>query len=114
MKNYTIIIDEDAEKDLLELYTYIAVNDLIGKAEFFLKQILQEIESLKIWPERGLYPRELKEKGIFTLQEIYCKSYRIIYGIAGDAVIIVGVLDGRRDLKKILLKRLSLVTLEPI
>jgi len=104
--SYTVCLTADAERDLLELYRYVAVNDSIPKAHRLLDTIEKRIEGLASMPNRGNYPPELKRIGILDFREIFFKPYRIIYEVAGREVLVHCVLDGRRDLFDLLRKRL--------
>ena len=109
MKKYTIIISKDAKKDISEIYNYIAENDIVGKAKILLAELKKILNRLSFLPHRGHNVHELNSR---KLLEIYYKPYRIIYSITDNAVIIIGVLDGRRDLKKLLLKRFADIKME--
>lgn len=111
MQTYQIIISKIAEKDLLELFTYIAENDLSSKAVILLEEIIKKFGTLSLLPERGQYVCTYQELDFY---EIYHKIYRIIYTIIDNNVIIYGIVDGRRDLNKLLQKRLSDITPELI
>ncbi len=57
-------------------------------------------------PERGNAPKELRDLGITQYREIHDKTYRVIYQIIGDEVVIHCVVDGRRDMETLLHRRL--------
>lgn len=103
-----------AEKDLFELFTYISESDYAGKAEAFSKNLLKKINSLVYFPEWRQRVQETTKANNSRLYKIFYTSYRVIYEIRGDTVIIHSIVDGRRDLEKLLLKRLSGVTLDVI
>jgi len=104
--SYTIHVTVDAERDLLELYRYVAVNDSPPKARRLLNSIEKAIGGLAILPNRGHYPPELERIGILDFRELFFKPYRIIYEVAGAEVLVHCVLDGRRDLVDLLRMRL--------
>lgn len=97
---------EDAEQDILDLYTYISQSDSPEKAQHVIGKIKEISSSLKNHPNRGHFPRELERIGIMEYREIHFKPYRIIYRIAGNEVYIHCILDSRRDLQELLEKRL--------
>ena len=57
-------------------------------------------------PEPGRIVPELLKQGISRYREIIIKSCRIIYGIEGDKVYVVSVIDRRRNMEDLLLSRL--------
>ena len=104
--NFTVYIIEDAEQDIVDIYNYIARSDSTEKAEYFLNKIEEKCSSLHEFPDRGHIPPELERVGIFEYREIHFKPYRIIYQVIGPKVYVHSVLDGRRELQKLLENRL--------
>lgn len=108
---YSIFILEDAERDILDIYRYLLINESKNRADKFFDSIYKKIISLRTQPERGHCPKELRLLGIFEYFEIVLKPYRIIYRIINKKVFVYCVLDGRRDLQKLLQERLLRVNL---
>ncbi len=104
--SYKVFLTNDAAKDLDDIYEYIYVYDSPGKAEYVLNQIEKAIHNLKTFPERGSYPSELLNLGVKQYREIYFKPYRLIYQIRKEAVYIMLIKDGRRDIQTLLCRRL--------
>jgi toxin ParE1/3/4 len=102
---YTVHLVEDAEKDLFDIYRYMALNDSPEKAEKLLDHLEQTILKLETFPERGHYPPELERIGVREYREVFFKPYRIVYQIMKSEVFIHCVLDGRRDLQELLQNR---------
>ncbi|HEV2614099.1 MAG TPA: type II toxin-antitoxin system RelE/ParE family toxin [Gammaproteobacteria bacterium] len=105
MQTYSIIIVEEAENDLHDIWLYIAVNDLPAKADDLRVVLKKKCYSLSYIPERGRRVRELEELNIFDFYEIFYKPYRIIYKLVNTTVFIYGIFDGRRELKELLSER---------
>jgi plasmid stabilization system protein ParE len=61
---FELLLTEDAERDLEDIYNYIVEYDSRQKADYVLDRILEVTESLARSPERGLLPRELSALGI--------------------------------------------------
>lgn len=101
-----IYITEDAELDIIDIYDYIFLSDSSDSAEYVFDNIKKTCMSLADLPNRGHCPPELERIGILEYKEVHFKPYRIIYQIVSSKVYIHCVLDGRRDLQEILLKRL--------
>ncbi len=106
MKHFTVYLTNEAERDLRELYDYIALNDAPEKADYVLKKIEGAFSGLSETPGRGAYPKELLELGIREYREVFFKPYRIIYRVIGNRVYVLLIADGRRDLEKLLQRRL--------
>ncbi|MDO8446783.1 MAG: type II toxin-antitoxin system RelE/ParE family toxin [Deltaproteobacteria bacterium] len=102
---FTVHLIEDAEKDLLDIYQYIAMNDSVEQADTLLDHIEEAVQRLETFPLRGHIPPELERIGVFDFKEIHYKPFRIIYEIRKSEVFVHCVLDGRRDLQELLQKR---------
>jgi toxin ParE1/3/4 len=103
---FAVLLTADAARDLEDLYQYIAVHDVPGKADHVLTNIEKVFGSLSEAPERGVYPKELLTLGIRDYREIFFKPYRVIYRVAGDVVYVLLIADGRRDMQTLLQRRL--------
>jgi toxin ParE1/3/4 len=103
---YKIEITEQAIRDLEELYDYIYLKDVPGKVEYVIDKIESIVNELVDYPNRGVYPIELREIGIKEFREVFFKPYRIIYRIIKDTIYIMLITDGRRDMQALLQRRL--------
>lgn len=107
MKNdFEVFVIEDAEHDLLDIYTYLSRNDSAESAEYVFVAIQEKCLSLSTLPARGHVPPELERIGIFDFLEVHFKPYRIIYQIRDNEIYIHSILDERRSLQDLLQKRL--------
>lgn len=102
---FSVLLVEDAEKDLWEIYLYVAQNDSVEKADRLLDNLERAILKLETLPERGHFPPELERIGVREYREIFFKPYRIIYEVIRSEVFVHCVLDGRRDLQDLLQRR---------
>jgi toxin ParE1/3/4 len=103
---FTVLIAEDAERDLEDIFRYIAQTDAVANAERVLAALEQRCDLLAELPERGNIPKELSSLGITDYREAHFKPYRIIYRIRGREVLVYCILDGRRDMQSLLQRRL--------
>lgn len=103
---YKVQIIEDAEQDLFDLYSYIALTDSPAKAGELIDQLELFFRKLETTPHRGRIPPELKRIGVDQYRELIFKVYRIIYQIQSNNVFIHCILDSRRDLQEYLEQRL--------
>ena len=106
MREYNVQVDVEAEEDLFEIYTYVALNDSVERADKLFSALRRTCYKLKTLPLRGNIPRELFEIGVTEFRELHYKPYRIIYSIDSTAVYVHCILDGRRDIQTILQERL--------
>lgn len=103
---YKVNLSFSAEEDLFEIYQYVFFNDSTEKAEKLYSKLFEKCRALQEYPRRGHIPPELSLIGIKDFLEITYKPYRIIYQIIEKAVFIHCILDGRRDMQKLLQERL--------
>ena len=101
-----VLLTEDAERDLEDVYSYIAEHDCRQNADYVLDRLLQVTDSLATAPERGLVPRELGALGIREYRQVFFKPYRVIYRQIDQQVVIYISADGRRDMQSLLARRL--------
>ncbi len=101
-----VVVTQDAERDLEQLYSYIAEFDSPKNADAVLDRLLKVSASLTNTPERGSVPNELLGLGIRDYRQVFFKPYRIIYRVVGKRVVIYLVADGRRDMQSLLARRL--------
>jgi toxin ParE1/3/4 len=104
--SFAVFLTNDAARDLDELFDYVALHDGPQKADYVLGQIERAFSGLSKFPERGAYPKELLALGILEYREIFFKPYRIIYRVREKKVYILLIADGRRDMQKLLQRRL--------
>lgn len=75
------------------------------EAEALYQRIENCIDTLRSMPNRGRIVAELREVGVTAYREIVSAPYRIVFRVAGGDIILLGVLDHRRDLQELLLER---------
>ena len=106
MEQYSVLITNEADRDIEDLYDYIANKDSIDSANYVLDGLEKLILSLNEIPKRGHFPSELQIQGIKEYREVLFKPYRVIYEIVGQNVIVHLCVDGRRDMNTLLERRL--------
>jgi toxin ParE1/3/4 len=104
--HYEVLLTEGAEQDLEALHDHIAETDCVANADHVLDQLMEVVESLSQFPERGSYPKELISLGIRDYRQAAFKPYRVIYRVIGENVVIYLIADGRRDMQSLLARRL--------
>lgn len=101
----TVLWTEVAARDLERLASRLhEVAPL--RAAAIIDRILARGDSLATLSHRGRTPPELRPIIDRTWLEVVEAPWRILYRVVGDEVEIHAVLDGRRDLRDLLLERL--------
>lgn len=103
---FEVLLTEGAAQDLESIYDYISEFDCVANANYVLDALMEAVESLSKFPERGSYPKELIGLGIKEYRQTFFKPYRVIYRITDSKVIIYLIADGRRDMQSVLARRL--------
>ena len=105
-QRYSIIWSDMAERDLLAIIEYIADDSPSHACEIF-KEIKAKATGLHSFPERGRIVPELQEQGIVQYHELISGPWRIIYRVSDKHVYVLSVIDSRRSIEDILLRRLT-------
>ena len=105
-KSYQVLWSHTAQQDLTEIVEYIA-QDSIGDALAILEKLETKATLLITLPNRGRVVPELLHTDISQYRELISAPWRIIYRVENQKVLIMAVLDGRRDLQTVLLGRLA-------
>jgi len=105
VEKYAVKMTQQAEDDLNEIITFIAKNNP-QTAIKILGRIQAKIKTLDCFPSRGGYVAELLAKNIKDYRQITELPWKIIYRIDGKTVNILAIVDSRRDLQSILVKKL--------
>lgn len=103
---YEVLLTQGAERDLESIHDYIAEFDCVASADHVLDRLMEAVEGLAQFPERGSYPKELAALGIREYRQPAFKPYRVIYRVVGNQVVIYLIVDGRRDMQSVLARRL--------
>lgn len=94
-----------AENDLREIIGFISVESPANALKI-LKKITGKASNLYTLPERGRIVPELQGQVISQYRELIVHPWRLIYRIAEHQVYVLAVIDSRRNVEDILLKRL--------
>ncbi len=103
---FDVLLTAGAEQDLEAIHDYISAFDCVANANNVLDELLNVVERLAEFPERGSYPKELIGLGIKEYRQAFFTPNRVIYRVTGDQVIIYLIADGRRDMQSLLSRRL--------
>lgn len=103
---YEVLLTQGAEQDLESIHDCIAEFDSVADANHVLDRLMEIVDGLAQFPERGSYPKELVALGIKAYRQTAFKPYRVIYRVLGSRVVIYLIVDGRRDMQSVLARRL--------
>ena len=103
---YTVILLEEAIKDIEAIYRYIRKSGNKKAAKDMVQNIRKACNSLSENPERGHIPDELSQIGQFEYRQIIAKKYRIIYQLAKPNIFVFGIIHGNRNIGEVLRQRL--------
>ena len=103
---YEVLLTAGAEQDLESIHDYIAEFDSVANADHVLDRLMDVVDGLAQFPERGSYPKELVALGMKAYRQTAFKPYRVIYRVLGSRVVIYLIVDGRRDMQSVLARRL--------
>jgi len=106
-KKYFVKWTAPAREDVNEIIDFISKNN-INYAIKILDNIEEDVKNLGVFPERYRIVPELEKYGYLIYREIIVEYWRIIYKIENKYVYIMLVIDGRRNIEDLLLKKLIL------
>lgn len=104
---YRVWITSAAERDLEEIYDWIRDHDATAKADYVMDRLIRAAESIAALPNRGSRPRELPPGMHADYRQVFFKPYRVIYEVVGSDIFVHLIVDGRRNLQSLLLRRLT-------
>lgn len=102
---HRIVWTERAVRDLEAALAWVESESGPGEASNVLDRLERAISTLRSMPGRCRVVVELRELGIRSYRELFCAPYRIVFRVHGGEVVLLAVLDHRRDLEEILLER---------
>jgi toxin ParE1/3/4 len=93
-----VSLSPEADGDLVEIWDYLASEATEDAADRQLRQFEAAFERLQSWPHSGRKRDELAP----GMRSVPVHQYIIFYRIHADAVEVVRILHGRRDIASIL------------
>lgn len=105
-KKYRVVVPPSVMKDLREIVEYYyEVNR--GYSKKIFNKIIERIRELERLPQKGRIVPELKEHNIDAYRELIEENYRIVYRIFEEEVLLVSVIDARRNVEEVLIRKLQ-------
>ena len=94
---------QDDLNEIIEYYFSYSQNYV----ETTISEFEENVMSLQQHPKSGRIVPELERQGIIQYRELIQGYYRIIYKISKDKIIVLTVIDGRRNFEEIIIEKLS-------
>ncbi len=109
-KIYKIIFSKFAEDDLIEITEYYKNLNIESCKSLFLaiedKVNKLKVNQLKEFPSHGRIVPELEDQNINDYRELIEGNYPIIYSIQENSIFIHTIVDSRRNLEELIIKKL--------
>jgi len=105
MAKSELIWTEFAYIDFDVILEYISQDNPQNVAKIYRK-IMDKVNTLSGFSKVGRLVPELENLNITIFREVFETPWRIIYRTEAQKVYILAILDGRRDLEEVILKRL--------
>jgi len=102
---FTVQWTQTAVDDLLGIIDDLADRDGAETAERVYGQIARGVAGLETMPLRCRVVPELEAEGIDGYRELLVGPHRLMFAVRGDDVLLLTVVDGRRDLGELLIER---------
>lgn len=107
---YTVRVAAAVERDLSDIYDYIATAASAARAVRVLERLRRDVLNLAKEPERGSWPPELLALGLRDFRQLVSRPYRIFYRATlhknGQQVMVLLIADTRRNMLPLLERRL--------
>lgn len=105
MAKRVVLWTDTARQDLDSLLDYLAEQDPMAALQV-LERIEGRARTLEALTQRGRVVSELRQVGVLHYRELIEQPWRIVYRTDAKRVLVLAVLDSRRDLQSLLLERL--------
>ena len=102
---YQVLWSKSAQQDLKRIIEYISADSKIRARKTYLA-LKKKAANLEQMPLRGRNVPELWYFSISTYRELIIPPWRLIYKVDKDTVLVLALIDGRRNVEDILFDRL--------
>ena len=100
------VILASAKADLHDLRSYILTRFSKEVWQATYTKLKEAVRNLGVFPYLGPVPQELSELHIYQYRQLICGMNRIIYEVRGDMLYIHVIVDTRREVTALLMRRL--------
>ncbi|MSP23754.1 MAG: type II toxin-antitoxin system RelE/ParE family toxin [Myxococcales bacterium] len=102
---YQVVWTDAAASDYESLLTYVTLQSGVRRAIALDQKLQRAIDSLGAIPLRCRIVPELRLEGLDVYREFIVRPYRLMFRIRGRDLVLLAVVDGRRDLQELLVER---------
>jgi toxin ParE1/3/4 len=99
-----------ADEDIADIFDYISKNQSLERALLVMDTLEGLVASLSSSPMRGARVPEVEIESLGDYRQLISWPFRLICRIVGLSVVVVAILDGRRDVVTLLAKRLTSIS----
>jgi len=101
-----IVWSKDAAEDFEFIVEYTVEHFSIKIAEEAYSRIIKKVEKALDLPNIGKIVPELKEIGLTSYRELIEVPWRIIYRKEEDSIVVISIIDSRRNIEEILYRKI--------
>jgi len=101
-----IVWSKDAAEDFEFIVEYTVEHFSIKIAEEAYSRIIKKVEKALELPNIGKIVPELKEIGLTSYRELIEVPWRIIYRKEEGSIVIISIIDSRRNIEEILYRKI--------
>lgn len=94
-----------AAADLRDIVDWLLEKATPTAAMSFLDRVDEKVAQLPMQPESGRVIPELGRQNITKYREVIVSPWRVFYTTTDDSVLLLAVIDGRRNIEDVLLRR---------
>lgn len=94
-----------AADDYESILVYVARQSGVVRARQLNEKMSAKISALETSPSSCRAVPELRREGLTAYRELIVRPYRVMFRIRGQEVVLLAVVDGRRDLHELLWQR---------
>ena len=102
---WSVVWSDGAREDLLDITEYVARHEGVGTADALRERIVRAVRGPESMPRRCRAVPELEAEGIVGYRELLVGPYRAAFALRDRDVVVLTVVDGRRDLVELLVER---------
>ena len=100
-----IVWSSSAAADLRDIVDWLLARATPAAAMSFVDQVDEKVAQLALHPESGRVIPELERQNITKYREVIVSPWRVFYTEDDDSAVLLAVLDGRRNIEDVLLRR---------
>lgn len=106
-RHYRVEVSGSADRDLRDIATFLTEQGARAEALTLVDKLFAAMGTLDRWPRRGPRPPELIGPQVLDIRQLTVGTHRLVYVVAGDLVVVLLIIDGRRDVGPILRERMK-------